>query len=458
LDRRRRGGGGGADGGGLYHKSLINQSLTFRWYYWVGAMRIFIHHPLAGVGLDNFGPYYMGARLPEASEEVKDPHNFLVRFTVELGVVGAVLCLAWLGRLAWELTRPVVPMGDIAKRQAGSSAAPYSGMRAISAFLWIAGVGLVINLLSGIDFSADKGYVVFEGLKRLSLFAMLLVGASVGAIKSLQSPELDARPAPVLLCAMLIGLAMFLVHNLIDFSLFEPGPMMAFAFLAGSALGVRSPSVAGQRKRTAVAAIALAVSIVLWMVAAGFVWAPTAAAEDATGDAGVALRKGRPLEALRLLSQARVQQPLNADYAFRAATAAIAGSGSAFNREVPALLDLAIRTDPMETKYYLTRARYLLASEERAGYREQIVKDFRRALELDPNQVSTHVEFADALRELGTPADRAEAVKEYEAALRYNALLKADEPKRLREAQVAEIQKQIERLKSPATTTAVPTR
>src|SRR5207253_6886797 len=150
-----------------------------------------------------------------------------------------------------------------------------------------------------------------------------------------------------------------------------------------------------------------------------------------------AMRGGRPLEALRRLNQARTQQPLNGDYVFRAATAAIA-LGGGFNREVPALLDLAIRTDPMETKYYLTRARYLLQNGDRSANREQIVKDFRRALELDPNQVALHVEYADALRELDTPADRAEALKEYETALRYNALLKSDEPKRLREGKVAE--------------------
>ena len=221
-------------GHGLYHHGLVNQSLTFRWYYWVGAMRIFVHHPLAGVGLDNFGGHYVGVRLPEASEEVKDPHNFLVRFLVELGLVGAVLCVAWLGRLAWELTRPVTP-GEVLKKP--SAPAAYMGMRAISAFVWIAGVGFVINVLAGVDFSADKGYVIFEILKRFSMFVLLLVAASVGAIKSLQAPELDGRPAPLLLYAMLIGLGIFLVHNLIDFSLFEPGPMMAFAFLAGALLG-----------------------------------------------------------------------------------------------------------------------------------------------------------------------------------------------------------------------------
>jgi hypothetical protein len=323
-------------------------------------------------------------------------------------------------------------------------------MRAISAFVWIAGVGLAINVLTGVDFSADKGYVIFEILKRFSMFALLLVAASVGSIKSLQTPELDGRPAPMLLYAMLIALGMFLVHNLIDFSLFEPGPMMAFAFLAGSALGVRQPSVAGQKKRTAAAAVALGVCIVLWLIGGGFVWTPTAAAEDASGEAAAAMRGGRPLEALRRLNQARTQQPLNADYAFRAANAAIA-LGGGFNREVPALLDLAIRTDPMETKYYLTRARYLLQNGDRSANREQIIKDFRRALELDPNQVALHVEFADALRELNTPADRAEALKEYETALRYNALLKSDEPKRLREVKVAEIQKRIEELRGATT-------
>jgi hypothetical protein len=44
-------------GHGLVHGGLISQSLTFRWYYWVGAMRVFVHHPLAGVGLDNFVEY-----------------------------------------------------------------------------------------------------------------------------------------------------------------------------------------------------------------------------------------------------------------------------------------------------------------------------------------------------------------------------------------------------------------
>jgi hypothetical protein len=313
-------------------------------------------------------------------------------------------------------------------------------MKAISVFAWVAGVGWAINVLAGVDFSADKGYVAFEMLMRLSMFALLLVGASVGAVKSLQSPELDGRPARMLLYAMAIGLLMFLVHNLIDFSFFEPGPMMAFAFIAGSVLGVRTPSVAGQKKRTAVAAVALGASVILWLVAAGFVWAPTAAAEDAVGEAVVAMRGGRAAEATRLLMQARVQQPMNSDYAFRAANAAMAAGGNGVSREAMTLLDLAIHGDPMDTRYYLARARYLLMNGDHVQYGGQIRKGFEKALELDPNEVSLHVEYADALRELG---DRAGAAKEYETALKYNDLLKADEPKRLRVEKVEEIRKRI---------------
>jgi O-antigen ligase len=87
-----------AVGHGLYHHGLPTDSLNFRWRYWVAAMRMFRRHPLLGVGWDNFGPHYLLDRLPAASEEILDPHNFLMRFLVELGLVGFVLMLAWLGR------------------------------------------------------------------------------------------------------------------------------------------------------------------------------------------------------------------------------------------------------------------------------------------------------------------------------------------------------------------------
>ena len=49
-----------------------------------------------------------------------------------------------------------------------------------------------------------------------------------------------------------------------------------------------------------------------------------------------------------------MQQPLNADYAFRAATAAMAAGGRRTSRESATLLDRAMQGDPMDTQYYLS--------------------------------------------------------------------------------------------------------
>jgi O-antigen ligase len=422
---------------GMYRKTLFHESLTFRWYYWWGSMRIAARHLLAGVGLDNFGYYYLGARLPWASEEIKDPHNFLVKFLVELGVVGLVLCVAWLGRLAWEVTRPVEPP------QVGGGGASRVGPRAIASIATIVGVALGLNVMASVDFNANAWFVFMEILRKVAMYALMLIGASVAAVRSFDRPELDARPAPFLLYAVIVALAVFLVHNLVDFSLFEPGPMMLYAFVAGCVLGVRQPSVAGRRKRTAAAAVALGVGVVAWLIVAGFVWIPTATAEDAANDAGIALRSGRAAEAVRLYAQAREHQRMNADYTFRTAQAMLATGPTANGAEILALLDSAVRRNPMSTEYLLTRARFTAHLNDAAQRREAIKADYRRVLELNPNEVSLRLEFAEVLKGFGTAEDRAAARREYGEALRFNGMLRADEPKRLKAGRVEEIRKEM---------------
>src|SRR5262249_11979082 len=72
-------------GHGIAHGSLPQDSLNFRWRYWVAASRLVKLHPATGVGWGNFGPHYLAVRLPAAAEEVRDPHNFIVRAFAELG-------------------------------------------------------------------------------------------------------------------------------------------------------------------------------------------------------------------------------------------------------------------------------------------------------------------------------------------------------------------------------------
>jgi O-antigen ligase len=162
-------------GHGLFHHSLPTSSLNFRWRYWVAASRMFLRHPIRGVGWENFGPHYIRDRLPAASEEVKDPHDFLVRFFVELGLVGGVLAIAWLGRLWWELTRPESPPAMV------SPLSKTSKMGQVG-FIALTCVGAaVISSIANIDFTQNGNYIFVELVNRLLYLCALLLGSLVVA-------------------------------------------------------------------------------------------------------------------------------------------------------------------------------------------------------------------------------------------------------------------------------------
>src|SRR5207237_785456 len=135
-----------------------------------------------------------------------------------------------------------------------------------------------------------------------------------------QQPVLDDRPAPWILYAIITALAIFLIHNLIDFSLYENGPMMMFALLCGCVLGVRAPSVAGTRRRPLVVIAALAAGATAWLIAAIFFVLPIAQAESNARAADDAIRAGNlPLAGEQLAHAFRTSPVANADYAARAA-------------------------------------------------------------------------------------------------------------------------------------------
>src|SRR4029077_21268177 len=111
-------------------------------------MQIFKEHPLRGIGYGNFGYAYLAARVPAAAEEVKDPHNLVVRALSELGLVGAALLIAWLVRVWWEWTLPNVPPASTKTESHGT-------WRMFATILSISIAGVVVKILAGIDLSAD---------------------------------------------------------------------------------------------------------------------------------------------------------------------------------------------------------------------------------------------------------------------------------------------------------------
>ena len=89
--------GGAIATGGLDIQVLTetNKSLGYRLEYWRSTLAMIGRHPWLGVGPGNFQDYYTQFKLPQASEEIRDPHNFLLEVWATAGTFAVVaLCQA----------------------------------------------------------------------------------------------------------------------------------------------------------------------------------------------------------------------------------------------------------------------------------------------------------------------------------------------------------------------------
>lgn len=408
---------------GRAHGNLHNDSLNFRWRYWVAAAHMFRQHPLIGVGWESFGEHYLAFRLPSAPEEIKDPHDMLVRACIELGAMGGVCFIAFLLAAWWRMIRPLQP--TVSERCIIKAPALM-----IAVMLAIA-----INIITSVDFNQISAYVFLETMRRFLFLGLLLI--AIIFVLDKDRKRLSPAPLPWLPAAVAVALGLFLLHNLIDFALFDPspGPMMVFAMLVGCLIGIRSNPPLCAR----FVWIRFAVVLVVFIAASVFFVIPVQIADADATHADTLFRLNKPDEAILLYAEASRWIAYNAEYDFRLAEALI------FNNASPAMvnqaIDKAIAADPWYIDPNLLRARYL----QRQSNPDvpTIMSAYQRVLALNPNDVSMHIEFADFLRNYGRIP---EAISEYQNALWFNNQFPLEEPKRLPASQVNKIQQMIQQL------------
>jgi O-antigen ligase len=93
-----------AAGSGALDKEVIldaPRSLQFRLFYWLGTIDFLRDHPWVGPGPGNFRQAYLQYKYPEASEEIRDPHNALLEAWTSGGLIslcGILICVVVLLR------------------------------------------------------------------------------------------------------------------------------------------------------------------------------------------------------------------------------------------------------------------------------------------------------------------------------------------------------------------------
>lgn len=82
-----------------------SKSLLYRMQYWRASAAMVSEYPLFGCGPGNFQQYYTAYKLPEASETIADPHNFLFEIWATAGTPALVAFISILGCFLFKVVR-----------------------------------------------------------------------------------------------------------------------------------------------------------------------------------------------------------------------------------------------------------------------------------------------------------------------------------------------------------------
>jgi O-antigen ligase/tetratricopeptide (TPR) repeat protein len=224
---------------GVKHGRLPGgNSMLVRWQYWAASAQMISEHPLTGVGPGNFSDFYTHYKPPAALESVADPHNFLLSLIAQYGPLGL---LGFLAMVFLPLGRRIAAPGA-EPPQPGPHAQLSSRTPSLAILLAICACLLLIRWLLIPMMGDSPDVLLYEVITvhiapvAVFLIGFLLVLSPLEDVLGRRSDFASPMASAILVC----GLLAVLLHNLIDFALFEPGVWMAFWTVFACLLALRA--------------------------------------------------------------------------------------------------------------------------------------------------------------------------------------------------------------------------
>ena len=233
---------------GLTHGRLPGgNSMLVRWQYWTGAAKMYADHSLTGIGPANFTHFYPYYKPAGALESVADPHNFLLSILTQYGPLGLAGFLLMIFVPLWRATSSssageprVPPIANGLGRVTGHEPRGYEPAFKKLAIPFVIVISAALLLIRPIIMSVTIGdtlgvmiYVI------LTLYVTPVVVFAVG-FWLLTVNGKPARPtgAYITVAALSCAVLGLLVHNLIDFAIFEPGVFTALWVIIASLIAL----------------------------------------------------------------------------------------------------------------------------------------------------------------------------------------------------------------------------
>jgi len=211
-------------------------SMLVRWQYWLASAQMIADHPFAGVGPGNFSDFYHRYKLASAPETVSDPHSLPLSLLTQYGPLG----------LAGFLIAILLPLLKLTTRSKLADKQHTYGEFKKPAAIYVAIVCLAMLLIrplvtpeSTAQTFDEKLYVLFTS------FIAPVVAFAVGfwllsAVLQTTSNTYALPGANISIIALSCSLVAVLIHNLIDYAIFEPGVFTAFCAVLACAVALDS--------------------------------------------------------------------------------------------------------------------------------------------------------------------------------------------------------------------------
>jgi hypothetical protein len=364
-------------------------SLGVRLEYWRSSGGIIADHPLLGCGPGNFGDSYLAYKLPEASEEIKDPHNFVVEIAATAGTPAAGLFLLFLVGVFIVSLRPLLKNSDIEKSQETAQGLDDISPKYIA---WGAALGLPLA------FTAGDG-----GLPELSVGLLLAVFAAILLVYPL-SRWVRGGSIPVFVPTL--ALFALMLHLLAAGGISSAGVCCSVWVLSAVGMNESRRGVPAQTHRIfiygGVACLFMSLAVASYIVA----YHPTH-----TCRLSLNRLERRSYDASQAVRDAVEADPLNSEARLYSCQAAIERWTAASPEQRPTLWDAyeaerreAIRIRPRGATQFSTLGKLEFTAYEAVGdalILELAIKDFEAAARHYPNSAQMHADLALALKASG---------------------------------------------------------
>ena len=288
-------------------------SMLVRWQYWYAAARMYADHPLTGVGPGNFAHFYPHYKPAEALETVSDPHNFPLTILTQYGPLGLA---GFLAMILLPLWRTISPTPAVSSHEANRPEPTFKKL-AIP-FAIIISVGLLLIrpvVMSAIPPSSFDVmiYVI------LILYVAPVIAFIVGFWLLSQNSEARGLPLQVVSrgqksvfrSALFCAVAGVLIHNTIDFAIFEPGVFTALWAVIASLIALDSRPRFALRPASLVKTLIVSAALVLIWACFNYALIPVAKSTAKIKLAHKAVSNGLFQKAHNLLNNAAADDYLS---------------------------------------------------------------------------------------------------------------------------------------------------